>query len=350
MEGIRAQLATGIAGTGRWRRTRRFVLRSVVARPRVLAAVMAPVRWFAGSRLRRLVRAAGLLRIVPRAGLLEAQLPRRPGPPFRPGEALPPPAAGARGDALLFCGCIMGELFGEVHRATARVLAKNGVHVAAPGAQVCCGALHAHDGDLEFARRLARRNIEAFEGAGEGPIVVNAAGCAAAMKEYGELLAADPRWSQRARRFGARVRDFSEYLATLGPDMDARFEGRVTYQDPCHLAHAQRIREAPRALLGMVQGCELVETVGADRCCGAAGLYGLVQPAMSAELRRLKAAEFRAARPDVVVTANPGCQLQYEAAVREAGIEARVMHIAELLDEACRAAERAGLRGRDAGE
>jgi glycolate oxidase iron-sulfur subunit len=160
------------------------------------------------------------------------------------------------------------------------------------------------------------------------------------MKEYGDLLAGDAEWAERARTFGARVRDPSEYLVALGATGGGRLQARVAYQDACHLAHAQGIREEPRTLLRGIAGCELVETPGADVCCGAAGMYGLVQPEMSAELRARKAQHFREAQPDMVVTANPGCQLQYNAAVAEAGIAARVLHLMEALDEAQAAEER----------
>lgn len=342
MEHARAQLDAA-APTGRGgRRLRRFALRNVVARPRVLAAVVAPVRWFAASRLRKAIRASGALRLLGPLGQAEAQLLRKPGRPFRRGDTLPAPGAPA-GDALLFTGCVMAELFGDVHRATGRVFARCGVRLAAPREQGCCGALSAHDGDLAQARQLARRNVDAFEGSGTTPIVVNSAGCGAAMKEYGDLLHDDAAYAERATRFAARVRDVTEFLAGLAERPPAEYLGRVTYQDACHLVHAQRIREAPRALLREAAGCELIETPGADMCCGAAGIYSLVQPAMSAQLRSRKADQFRDAAPDVVVTANPGCQMQYEAAVREAGIQARVMHVVELLDEAQSRAARAAI-------
>jgi glycolate oxidase iron-sulfur subunit len=227
----------------------------------------------------------------------------------------------------------MGELFGDVHRATVEVLAAGGIRAVAAAGQGCCGALHAHDGDIDFARELARRNIDGL--GGSGPIVVNSAGCGAAMKEYGQLLAGDERYAGRALAFAARVVDATEFAAGLSlPRM--RLAGRVTYQDPCHLAHAQRIREQPRTLLGAIEGLELVETRGGDMCCGAAGIYSLVQPGMSRELRARKAEQFTLASPDIVCTANPGCQMQYESAVVESGARARVMHVMEVLAEALR--------------
>ncbi len=332
MERARAQLDAAPPSGGFQRRLRRFALRNVIARPRALAAALAPVRWFARSPLRALARAAGLLRFMGPLGRLEAQL-GRPGRPFRARDA-----AGA-GEVALFTGCVMAELFGDAHRASVRVLERSGARVFAPKGQGCCGALSAHDGDLEQARRLARANVAAFEASGAETIVVNSAGCGAAMKEYGELLAEDAAFAERAGALAARVLDFSEYLAGREPAA-GRLAARVAYQDACHLAHAQGVSAEPRALLEAVEGCELVETEGADMCCGAAGVYSLIQPAMSGELRARKAAQFREHRPDVVVTANPGCQMQYEAAVREAGVSARVLHVAEALDEAQRAAER----------
>jgi glycolate oxidase iron-sulfur subunit len=335
-EHARAQLP-GTPGGRVQRRLRRLMLRNVIARPGVLAAALAPARWYAGSRVRGVARRVGLVGLWGRLANAERQLGSGKVRPFRPGEALAQPVE-ARERALLFSGCVMGELFGEVHRATGRVLARAGVAVEAPAKQGCCGALHAHDGDLEFARKLARQNIAAFEGSDE-PIVVNSAGCGAAMKEYGQLLAEDSTWAERAQRFAERVKDASEYLAGAGGGSGGRLAARVVYQDACHLAHAQGIREQPRELLRGIAGCELVETPGADVCCGAAGIYSLTQPEMSAQLRSRKADQFREANPDIVVTANPGCQMQYNAAVAEANIGARVMHLMEVLDEAQAAAE-----------
>ncbi len=361
-EGIRAQGAPAGMPGGTGRRGRRLLLRHVIANRPVLALAMTPARWAANSPVRRL---AGLIpKIGPLRQLvaLEAQLPRHIDKPFRAGdhfEAVPgahvqaaaapssPPAPSPSADgeggivehvfagrALLFTGCVMGEIFGDVHRATARVLNRTGVDVEAPAGQVCCGALHAHDGDIDFARKLARKNIDLLEGTND-PIVVNSAGCGAAMKEYGQLLEHDAKYADRAKRFGARVVDPSEYLAARMDRMPASsLPSKVTYQDPCHLAHAQRIRNEPRALIDAVAGCERKDTSGGDVCCGAAGIYSLVQPEMSAALRTRKADQFREAQPEFVITANPGCQMQYEAAVREAGIDAEVLHLMQFLDRA----------------
>ena len=334
LEHARAQVAAAPPSLGNQRRLRRMLLRNVIARPRVLAAALTPVRWYAGLPLRSLMRKSGMLRLLGPLGQSERQLPTRMGKPVRPGDRLAQPKV-ADSNAVLFTGCVMGELFGDVHRATARVLARSGVTAVAARGQGCCGALHAHDGDIDFARELARRNIDALAGSTD-PIVVNSAGCGAAMKEYGDLLAADVAYAAKARAFASRVKDVTEFLGALPALPAGTFAARVAYQDACHLAHAQRIRTQPRQLLAALEGCELVETAGADMCCGAAGLYSAVQPEMSGELRARKAAQFAQHRPDVIVTANPGCQMQYIAAVQESGIKARVMHIVEVIDEAQR--------------
>ncbi len=274
---------------------------------------------YARSPLASLVRRAG-----PRALAWASSLaPKAEGPPYRPIER-----EGA--DLCLFAGCVMRESFGDSERATVRVLERDGRTVSAPAEQVCCGALHAHSGDGDGARRLARLNIDAFAGS-EAPIVANAAGCGAHLKAYGDVLAEDPAWADRAAAFARRVRDVSEVakpraLATARPL-------RVVYQDACHLAHGQRIRTQPRALLRAIAGVTLVEIVDAERCCGSAGIYNLTHPDVSAELQRQKVERILAARPDVVVSANPGCILQVAAGLRSAGISAPVVHLARFLDD-----------------
>jgi len=236
----------------------------------------------------------------------------------------------ADADLSLFAGCVMREAFGETERATVRVLERDGRRVTSPARQVCCGALHAHAGDGEQARELARLNIEAFAGH-DLPVVVNAAGCGAHLKAYGDVLHEDAAWAQRGREFGARVRDVTE-VARPRPDKVVR-PLRVVYQDACHLAHGQRIRAQPRALLRAIEGVTLVDIADAERCCGSAGIYNLTQPDLSQELQRQKVAAILAARPDVVVSANPGCILQLVAGLRAAGSGLKVVHVMRFLDD-----------------
>jgi glycolate oxidase iron-sulfur subunit len=242
-------------------------------------------------------------------------------------------------------GCVQRLAFDDVNQATVRVLAAEGCDVNAPRRQGCCGALALHAGYGEQARGLARRTIEVFEKAAVERIVVNAAGCGSAMKEYGDLLADDPAWAPRARAFSARVRDVSEMLIELGEPRAHRhaIRARVVYHDACHLAHGQGIRFEPRALLHQIPGIWLVTPAEAEICCGSAGIYNLVQPEPAAEIGARKAANIAAVAPDLIATANPGCILQIAAAGRQLGHDWPIFHPVQLIDASIRGVDpRAG--------
>jgi glycolate oxidase iron-sulfur subunit len=245
------------------------------------------------------------------------------------------PVRAEPGDVRLFNGCVMGTVFANTNRAAARVLARNGANVDVPVGQQCCGALHVHAGMMDPARDLARQNIDAFERAGSDPIVVTAAGCGAALKEYGYLLKDDPVYAERARRFSERVVDLTEYLAAgeLVPPPKT-IQRTVTYQEPCHLAHAQRISSQPRQLLRAIPGLELTEMKESSLCCGSAGIYNIIRPGMANELGDRKALHAMETSATEVITANPGCLMQVRASLLRNGSNARVRHIADLLDEA----------------
>lgn len=249
------------------------------------------------------------------------------------------PAEGVpRAHVALLAGCIMSTAFANVHEATIRVLRKNGCTVYLPPDQGCCGALHSHGGDLDGARDLARRNIAAFDGMGLDAIIVNAAGCGSTLKEYGHLLHDDPQWATRAAAFSAKVKDVSEFLAGVGLNTAAMrpLDLRVTYQEPCHLVHAQRISAEPRALICAIPGVALVEMHEPALCCGSAGIYNVTQPEMAARLGDRKLNNAEATSADVLVTANPGCHLQLAGGLRRRKSAMQVKHIVELLDEAYR--------------
>ena len=249
------------------------------------------------------------------------------------------PAVGTvRQNVAVLTGCVQRLAFDDVNQATVRVLSAEGCNVAAPAEQGCCGALALHAGQIEQARNLARRSIEVFEKAGVERIVVNAAGCGSAMKEYGDLFADDPEWAPRARAFSARVRDISEMLIELGEARAPRhpIRARVVYHDACHLAHGQGIRTQPRALLQGIPGIELAIPAEAEICCGSAGIYNLVQPEPAAQLGARKAANIAAAAPDLIATANPGCILQIAAAARRMGHEWPIFHPVQLIDASIR--------------
>jgi glycolate oxidase iron-sulfur subunit len=231
----------------------------------------------------------------------------------------------------------MPLFYAHVHEATVRVLVRQGCRVVVPSAQVCCGALHLHSGDREEARRLARRNIDAFLAEDVDAVVVNAAGCGAAMKEYAELLKDDPLYAEKAHRFSALVKDVTEFLHGLPlAEGLSPLNATVTYQDACHLAHAQGIKSQPRELLRSIPGLELVEMGQPDQCCGSAGVYNLVHPDMSQRLLRRKIRDLATTGADIIATANAGCMLQIEAGLRRHRLPGRVAHVVELLDEAYR--------------
>lgn len=309
----------------------------LLPRPGLLRLAAAGLRLYQVSGLQALLRATGLVDRLP--GTLpawEALLP--PVPPAAARRPLPeritadPPV---RARVALLAGCVQSVVFGDHNRATARVLARNGVEVVVPPGQGCCGALNAHGGDHGRALDLARRTIDVFEAAEVDAVVVNTSGCGAHMKSYGALLAGDPVYAERARRLAERVRDISEFLA------EEPLRGRlvpvpltVTYHDPCHVAHGQKIRTQPRTLLAQVPGLRLVPLEESDWCCGSAGIYNLTEPEMAGRLLRRKVDRVLATGAEAVVTANPGCILQIAQGLRARGASLRVLHLVEVLDRA----------------
>lgn len=316
---------------GPWlRRVKRWLLAGVVAHPRRLAGLMSLGRW--GQRLG--LRALATL-LVPRLRGRAGLLPKIPAP--RRLASRYEPSGERRGRVALFTGCIATHLFGDVNEATARVLQRNGYEVVVPESQVCCGALHLHNGLPQTARELATRNLAAFEDAGADVVIVNAAGCGAALREYGELLEGEP----SASRLADRVRDVSEFLVQEGfrPPGGSPFPAprRVAYDAPCHLVHAQHVADQPRELLRSIPGVELVAHENAERCCGSAGIYNVTHYDESMAILDVKMDDLVRARPDVIATGNPGCHLQLSEGARREGLDAEVVHPVVLLDRAYRA-------------
>jgi glycolate oxidase iron-sulfur subunit len=248
-------------------------------------------------------------------------------------------AAGPRGGRVGFLeGCVMEGLFTETNRATERVLVANGYALAETAKQRCCGALHAHAGDAEGARRLAKHNIVAFETSNPDFICVNAAGCGAMMKEYAHLLGDDPEWCDRAARISAKVRDVSELVSAgdRAPERGGPSPVRVAYDAPCHLLHAQRIANAPLDMLRAIPELELVPLAESDMCCGSAGIYNLVEPDTSNVVLERKLANIARTDADVVATGNPGCLMQIGAGLLRSGARTRAVHLVDLLDRSYR--------------
>lgn len=328
LEAARAELAASDPRPAWQKRLRRHFFEQVLPSRnwlRVYAALL-----LAGQRsgLQAVLRKSGALRAL---GLEKAErlAPAVSWPFFSRefGQAFP--AQGARRMRVaLLAGCMQNVVCAGMNRAALRVLQWNGCEVVVPAGQTCCGALHVHAGERDFARRLARRNVAAIPFAEFDALITASAGCGSVLKEYGELLP-----DAEAAGFAGKVRDISEFLAALG----LRREGlrslpvKVTLQDACHLAHAQRIRSAPRELLRAVPGLELIEMRRADQCCGSAGIYNLEQPEIAGRLLAEKMDLVREAGADWLITANPGCQLQLQAGVRADGSRQPVLHIIELL-------------------
>lgn len=315
------------------------------------------LRWIARSLrvyqlsgLQRLVRALDLL--PARLKLMERLLPRLPS--HYPDYRRPALAFGQKhGAVAFFHGCLQDAFLGDVNRATIRVLQRNGYEVHFPPLQTCCGAAHLHTGELEQARQLARKNIDAFlnwdyseKKKGQAPetkkteilaILNNAGGCGAALKEYPELLKDDPQYTSKARQFAAQVMDITEFLAEhLNEPPRGEINLRATYSDSCHLRHVQKVIHQPRELLAVIPGLELVELAHPDHCCGSAGVYNLVQMEAAQKILDAKMADIRQTEAEVVVTTNTGCQFQLLNGAQRSKTPLRVVHLVELLEQSYR--------------
>lgn len=351
LEASRSELFDAVKKRGFTHRCLRLVLRHVWLHPTRLRFAFAIARLFRDSRLASLLlrsKIPGLFspRFQFGLALLDSSSPvsismEAAANSSQPASNGPKSQVQARASTMLFSGCVGEGLFARVNKATARVLSVNGFKSNPPKGQVCCGALHAHAGDLEGARTLARRNIEAFQSSSDLPIITNAGGCGAMLATYGHLLADDPQFSERAHQFSSRIRDVSQQLEGvklkqgLGRKSDA-----ASYDASCHLLYGQHAVEAPKNLLRAITDLKLVPLEGAERCCGAAGIYNLLEPHMSQGVLREKLSHVRETKAAILATGNPGCQMQIAAGARLDGISLRVCHPIELLDESY---QRAGL-------
>ncbi len=311
-------------------RVLREAIFAVFPYPKRLRALRLPLRAYQATR----INMAPLLgRISPTLAAMEHLAPPRAR------HVRLPERVTARGERRavvgMLTGCVQREFFPGVNAATARVLAMEGCDVVIAADQGCCGALSLHSGRSAEAKAFARRTIETF--ADVEVVVVNAAGCGSAMKDYADVLADEPEWAERAAALSAKTRDLAEYLAELGPRATRHpLELTVAYHDACHLAHAQGIRAQPRALLNAIPGLEVREIADPEICCGSAGVYNLLQPEAAGELGDRKARNVSAVGADLLVAANPGCSLQIATALRRRGEEIAVAHTAEVLDASIR--------------
>jgi glycolate oxidase iron-sulfur subunit len=320
---------------------RALTLRWIFTRPRVLRTVGRLVWLYQASGLESLVRRLKLTQLLPkRLRALEPLTPRMqrvfsdrlirpietPGnPKYRVG---------------LLTGCVQDLAFSHVNRDSADVLLANGCAVVTPRAQYCCGSIHAHNGELELAKEMARRNLDAFNLENLDAVITNAAGCGTHLKNYGHLLQNDPTFAERAAKWSAKLRDIHEWLAEIGIRAPAASTPQsVTYHEACHLCHGQKITHQPRRVLKAVPGLQLVELPESIWCCGSAGIYNITQPEMSQKLLQRKMANIAKTAAQVVATANPGCSVQLQAGVRESHLNLKIVHPISLLAEAYRKSE-----------
>jgi glycolate oxidase iron-sulfur subunit len=337
IEQTRPQVERHAPRSARERSFRRFVF-ALFPHPGRLRLLVPFLAAYRGLGLRSVVARTGLLSRFPRLRALESLAPAvslsEAWSKLPSGMSPPRGTPAPRARVGLLQGCIQRVFFRGVNEATMRVLSAEGYEVLAPTAPRCCGALALHSGEEDQAQALARETIEAFDGC--DLVVVNAAGCGSAMKEYGDMLAGDPRWEDRARRFSTRVRDVSELLDGEPRAPRHPLPTKLAYHDACHLAHAQGIRAEPRAMLRSIPGIELVEPAEWEICCGSAGIYNLLQPQAGDDLGRRKAEHLIATGAQAIAAANPGCILQIRAHLERLGHPLPIYHPVELLDASIR--------------
>ncbi|MBE3558238.1 MAG: glycolate oxidase subunit GlcF [Ktedonobacteraceae bacterium] len=317
----------------------RNLLFSFFPYPRRLKMLLPPLWLYQKTGMRRLLTNASIRRFIPQRLLsMEAILPEvRASALFSQLPQFTRARSGRRRRVGLLTGCIQRVFFDRVNAATLRVLVAEGCDVVIPPAQGCCGALSMHAGREEEGLALARRLIDTFEAWGVDTIVVNAAGCGSHLKELGYHLRDDPAYAERAKAFSASVRDIMELLAELEPAAERHaIPLRVAYHDACHLAHAQGIREQPRAVLRTIPDLELVDLPESEICCGSAGTYNLLEPEAANQLGERKARNILSVQPELIATANPGCLLQIQASLQRLGASIPALHPIELVDAAIR--------------
>ncbi|GCF10387.1 (Fe-S)-binding protein [Dictyobacter arantiisoli] len=324
-----------------------FFFKSMLPSHTVLSIVFGGLKIYQQSGLQKFTRGTGLLNRInnlptPFQGQLklpEELMDSARGKIIHTSLPVTTPALGTqRYQVGMISGCIMDQVFHDINEATIRVLAANGCKVITPRQQNCCGALHIHSGEAEQGRELARRNIDTFEQYNCDAIIINSAGCGSTLKEYAHLLRDDPKCAQRAERFSARVKDISEFLLDIGYQQPkGEIQQTVTYHDACHLLHGQKIKQQPRQLLKSIPGIVLVDLKESDWCCGSAGIYNLTNQQMAQELLERKIANIETTRASIIATGNPGCMMQIAMGARQRGLQLKVMHPVELLDEAYKA-------------
>lgn len=312
-----------------------MALKRLLPNQSFLAMVVGSMRLYQRMGLQKAMRKSGLLRLLPgNMGELEDSMPDLPSEVFRAQGQVYPAQGERKARVALLSGCVMPLIHGPQMNAVVRVLTRNGCEVVVTKAQVCCGAINSHVGDLETTRELARRNIDAFLADGMDYVAVASAGCGSRMKEYGHLLRNDSAYAEKAEAFSAKVQDIHELLAALPIEPPkGHLPYRITYQDSCHLSNAQRITAAPRQLLRSIPGIEFIELSNADKCCGAGGTYTITERDFSMRILDTKMRAVRETKANIIATANPGCMMQLQYGAQRDGMAVEVRYITDLLDE-----------------
>jgi glycolate oxidase iron-sulfur subunit len=357
LEAARGELFSSATKRGFRYKVLRFALKHIWLQPARLRFMFAAARLMRDSGFAELLLMTRLARLLSRRfefglALLQSSRPENSPPSEAPGKrtnetrhienALDRNSVATA--VMLFSGCVGEGLFSRVNKATARVLKVNGIETGVPEKQVCCGALHAHAGDLAGARALARQNITAFANE-DLPVVTNAGGCGAMLASYGHLLSGDETFADAARRFSERIRDISQQLKLVGSKAGSSITSEpVTYDASCHLLYGQHAGEAPLEMMAAISKLSFTRLEGSERCCGGAGIYNLLEPELSREVLAEKLANIKTSGAQVLATGNPGCQMQIGAGALLAGMNLKVCHPVELLDESY---ARAGLYKHD---
>jgi glycolate oxidase iron-sulfur subunit len=291
------------------------------------------LRFYQKSGMQKVVRKSKLINIMPQHLVdMEAIMPEVKEPVGKKykNEKVIKAKGETKNEVSFLTGCVMDVMFSDINEATINVLTRNGNDVTIPKNQTCCGALHVHAGDRETGRKLAKQNIEAFKDSNK--VIVNAAGCGCALKEYAELFRDDPEWHEKAKEFSAKVEDISKYLHDTGYEKPkAEIKTRITYHDACHLAHGQGIRQEPRDLLLDIPGVEMVHMPNSDRCCGSAGIYNITNPEMASAVLESKMQNVPE-DVEMISMGNPGCMLQMAMGVQKYGRNQKIVHTIQLLD------------------
>ncbi|MBN6885830.1 glycolate dehydrogenase iron-sulfur subunit [Cytobacillus horneckiae] len=333
IEEARGQIRQAMPLTGWQGAVSKLFLHGIFPHDKRLQSLGGLLKFYQKSGMQTLVRKTKLINVMPKHLVeMEAIMPEINQPikkKYKNNNIIKAKGETKREVAML-TGCVMDVMFSDINESTINVLTRNGNDVVIPKNQTCCGALHVHAGDRDMGRKLAKQNIEAFEGTEK--IIVNAAGCGCMMKEYEELFREEPEWKERAEKFSEKVEDISKFLHDTGYEKPkAELNTRITYHDACHLAHGQGVRQEPRDILLDIPGVDMVHMPNADRCCGSAGIYNITNPDMAGAVLESKMENV----PDdveMISMGNPGCMLQMAMGVEKYGRNQKIVHTVQLLD------------------